>query len=372
MSAQFTLLGEDAMAIGLRKSRRRYWLIALVFGVIRSGTLHAAQDTPALNYMSLGQRYDWHDARRAVPIDVADKDSEPLSLLGLKDQVCWIEDGERNCWTRPVRRVIRGFRIKPGTRPWQAQIYVSSIADWDRQHWCGGSLVDGDANGGWVLTAAHCQRSDFAKMEDVRVRLGAHNLSEGDGRVYRIDRIVVHAQYDDETNANDIALLHVVPDQGQPTGLAYQIKPITLERPRPGQREWLVSGQPVASTGWGTTRHGGSHSDQLLEGRFQLAPNADCKRVYGSAITPRVICAYTEGSDTCQGDSGGPLTTNYGGPVQIGIVDYGKGCAKKGVPGVYTRVSAYYDWIQAAMRKTGHFSLLADPVRLDTLQPSAR
>jgi secreted trypsin-like serine protease len=59
-----------------------------------------------------------------------------------------------------------------------------------------------------------------------------------------------------------------------------------------------------------------------------------------------MVCAgYAEGGiDARQGDSGGPLVV---GDTLIGIVSFGDGCGKAGKPGVYTRVSAYTDDIEA-------------------------
>jgi Trypsin len=50
-----------------------------------------------------------------------------------------------------------------------------------------------------------------------------------------------------------------------------------------------------------------------------------------------------------QGDSGGPILDADG--FQVGVTSWGNGCARKGYPGVYARVSAVYDWIQEEICK---------------------
>lgn len=53
--------------------------------------------------------------------------------------------------------------------------------------------------------------------------------------------------------------------------------------------------------------------------------------------------------DSCQGDSGGPLVLWDGSKKRwylVGVVSFGKKCASKDTPGVYTRISKQLAWIQ--------------------------
>lgn len=79
----------------------------------------------------------------------------------------------------------------------------------------------------------------------------------------------------------------------------------------------------------------------------------------------RQICAGGEaGKDSCDGDSGGPLMTEVNAYEPrfelVGVVSYGpKVCGTAGVPGVYTHVYKYVDWIQQSVRtRTGNWRYL--------------
>ena len=64
-------------------------------------------------------------------------------------------------------------------------------------------------------------------------------------------------------------------------------------------------------------------------------------------ITNKMLCAGNTEVDTCTGDSGGPLLyvdDKYRWTVG-GVVSFGPSACGNGVPGVYTRVDRYLDWI---------------------------
>ena len=66
--------------------------------------------------------------------------------------------------------------------------------------------------------------------------------------------------------------------------------------------------------------------------------------VSASEVTSDMLCAGGEaGKDGCQGDSGGPLVVDDSSTSQntlVGVVSWGIGCAREGLPGLYAEVSS--------------------------------
>ena len=80
------------------------------------------------------------------------------------------------------------------------------------------------------------------------------------------------------------------------------------------------------------------------------------RALVGVELGPGTLCAEHPdgGQDSCQGDSGKGLLSFPSHPrtqaVQLGIVSAGIGCGREGIPGIYTRVSHYRQWIDAVLQ----------------------
>lgn len=236
--------------------------------------------------------------------------------------------------------IIGGSPASPGEYPFMTALLDETISgtDWYKQY-CGGSLIAST----WVLTAAHCVEG--MRAADLAVAVGRTQLSNtSQGQRRAVAAIYVHPRYGSPTTyANDAALLQL---STAVTG----ITPIRVAGSADDVHE--AAGAYLTVIGWGNTSTAGTtYPEDLQEVDVPVVSDSQCARAYGSSLdAATMLCAGAAGLDSCQGDSGGPLFATTGsGRVQMGIVSWGNGCAKKRFPGVYSEANAtsIRSWITA-------------------------
>ena len=113
-------------------------------------------------------------------------------------------------------------------------------------------------------------------------------------------------------------------------------------------------------SGWGKTQYNQNSCQLPKILQWANVPTiANCNSVskYTNLIESQ-ICAgdlINGKTDTCGGDSGGPLVckSGFSGYVMTGVVSYGHiFCGTPGLPGIYTRVGYFLDWINENLEKT--------------------
>jgi len=236
-------------------------------------------------------------------------------------------------------KIVGGTEVVPNSIPYQASLRRLR-KDGTYKGFCGGVVISTDH----ILTAAHCCDHMKSSPSSYGVWVGKHNIRETESteQIQYVSRVKQHDGWRRGSGvANDICVLTL----RKSLNYTDAVQPATL----PQEDEEFTEGSPATVSGWGTLTFHGRTSNYLMSVDVPVVSDDDCSRAYRSQFNPdSMMCAGEAGHDSCQGDSGGPLTCGEDGQDKVlcGVVSWGRGCALRGYPGVYAKVSAYIGWIE--------------------------
>eukprot|EP00854_Cymbomonas_tetramitiformis_P002050 gene2050-2742_t len=274
--------------------------------------------------------------------------------------------------TSSSSRIVGGTKVN-ASRLYPFMVSLQSAFDNSNNavhaHICGGSLIAPDV----VLTAAHCVYAKHSEQGIARTSCatGIHHVDIGRITLTKeedngcteeipITDAIIHPQFNPKTFSHDIAILKL--------SARSSYKPIHLYGLDDAQKV-NVQKIMISSLGWGHTHYRGQNSNHLMIMNTYVYDKKECKKRYANVklsngnkvsiknvhISDDNFCAYQKVDntivDSCQGDSGGGMfferEQEY---FLIGLVSFGFECAYEPsiVPGVYTNVTYFLDWIKQA------------------------
>jgi len=286
-----------------------------------------------------------------------------LFLLGLSLVSAFEECGKKGSSSR----IVGGQNAGYGEFPWQISLQVKSRYPHRAPfHTCGGTIIDKQ----WVLCAAHCFNAGSTRPKsNYRVRVGEWKLNSATEKPqdFNIAEVYVHEKWNIRTlnQGYDIALIKLdgeIDLSGPYAGTACI----------PSAGEDFRGASDCILSGWGfIEKRGnkdGTRADQLQKVSGNIWTRQGLKDVWSKTNTlppqyrtfgDKLLGFGDPGKwSACQGDSGGPLVckNKSGAYSVVGVVSYGPpacGSNGSGLPGMFTEVVGYLDWIKDKMAKSG-------------------
>ncbi|XP_026749855.2 collagenase-like [Galleria mellonella] len=237
-------------------------------------------------------------------------------------------------------RIVGGEQVTIQTLfPFQAGIVATLTTGW--QSICGGSLVSNTR----VLTAAHCWWDGQSQARRFIIVLGSLTIFSGGTRIETSD-VTVHPNWNTNEITNDMAIVKITP-------VSYTNNIQAIPLPALSDVNQSFSGYSAIVSGYGKTSDAQTSfptTTALYQVPVTVITNQVCQNSFQITLHGSHLCtAGDRGVGSCDGDSGGPLTAVYNNRrTLIGIVSFGLGnLCESGYPSVYTRVTAFLNWIHA-------------------------
>ncbi|XP_071038535.1 transmembrane protease serine 2 isoform X2 [Parasteatoda tepidariorum] len=244
-------------------------------------------------------------------------------------------------------RIVGGKESEPGAWPWLVALHGGP----DEVFFCGGVLI----SEWWVLSAAHCvgNQSDPTGWS---LKLGMTRRPSHPSFTQRrgVAQILSHEAFNFVSQySNDIVLIRL----DKPVAFDSFLRPICL----PPLNSWDSGLKSCTVIGWGKQQHDDAEYQKVIhQVEVPVVDFNTCQEWYSAqevVISDTMLCAgFAEGQkDACQGDSGGPLVCKSDDHWFVaGVVSWGIKCAQPNLPGIYTNVSLYFDWIQQTTEDAGY------------------
>ncbi|OWR49696.1 chymotrypsinogen protein 3 [Danaus plexippus plexippus] len=188
---------------------------------------------------------------------------------------------------------------------------------------CGASLITTRH----FLTTAGCVYFTGESRRHLQGTVGT-NLWNSGGTHYSVVRVIIHREYSMFTYKNDISILVTSSE----VKLSEAVQPVVLNY------DFIPAKVAAVVNGWGVTNVTEFKSPtMLMELQTNIVDGKECAADIADLAKKLKRPVH-------HGDGGSPLVLKEN-RQQIGIVSWGITCAK-GVPDVYTRISAFKSWIQ--------------------------
>lgn len=249
--------------------------------------------------------------------------------------------------------VTHGAPAQNAQFPWHGALYRSSVTE--LRYLCGSTLISAR----FALTAAHCVALEKSlkpvESDSLLLYLGKTNLKKWTGpeQDAKLERIIIHPDYNYERFFADIALLRLKDD----VKFNHFVRPACLWN---FDEDYKVMINKVGFVpGWGYTERG-LVSEELSFAQMPVVAHETCiwsNRDFFSKVTSNTsFCAgFRNGTSVCNGDSGGGMVFKQSnkwylrGIVSVSAALQNHVSCDPNHFAVFTDVAKFLRWIRSYM-----------------------